>query len=379
MLKVDNIGIVEKRMEETKELEKINKLMNKYGIKDPMSKLPVGSWHEVKFNLLNTYAGFANAIRRMLIEELPVKCLTFDEKALETDDEFILSDLLVKNINLIPIRQEINMSEYESYSMFLYKYNDTNNIISVKASDIRVVLNEKNKNKKDTKKDKESHKDESKNKGKDIPLDSLIPESNIIVIRLRPGKYIKITELSLIEGQSKTSASKFSLLNNVKYEPTDMKPYDALTGTGTRSIEYDPKEFALAFTTAGNIQPSTVMKLLCDSLRNRLEKCKDKLVTYIESKQTGKYYYANGLEIEVRDDIYHYKYPGEYITIAYMLAQRCYMLDTNIQFCSPAIDRYDNEIGIVKLKHADPSKLLLKALDACIGDVDILQKAFSKA
>lgn len=402
MLKVEKINITKKSITETKELSEINKLMIKYGIKEPLRMLPQSDWHEVSFNLKNTYAGFANGIRRVLIEELPVVCLSFYEDNLVTDDDFILSDLLVKNINLIPINQEINMEDYDKYDIFLYKYNDTNDIIDVKASDIRVVLSEKKKLKKGSgdkeviiedeaesnsdeeekekrinKKDKPKYK--SQTKGGVSEERKLIPESNIIIIRLRPGKYIKITHMFLEEGFSKNNASKFSLLNNVKYEPTDMIPYDVNTGTGTRSIEYDPKEFALSFSTCCNIQPHTVIKLVCNTLTERLNRCKEKLLEYMKSDQSKKYYYAEGFEVTIKDDIYYYKYSKEYITLAYMIAQRCFLLDANILYCSPAIDRYDNEIAIIKLKHADSNKLLLKSLDSCLDDIKILKSEFDKA
>ena len=402
MLKVEHVKILEKNVKPSKALDDIVEVMKKYGISDPMSMLPKTSWYEISFILKNTYSGFANGIRRALIEELPTKCLHFDEKDIETDDEYILSDLLTKNINLVPILQDIEIDDYADYNIFLYKYNDTNEIIDVKASDIKVVLGNKRKSTKggadsdldveDNDKDVDLNEDSHNDKDVDVDYDkdvvhnnkdkkkksqftsNLIPNSNITVVRLRPGKYLKVTKLSIIEGYSKNSADKFTLISNIKYNIIDMKPNNIYTGTGTRSIEQDPKEFSISFTTSANIHPYNIIKLLCSELQKRLTKCKDKLIQYMKTDQTKKYYYDEGFEVTNKDEIYTYKYIGEYITLAYMLAQRCYILDNNVTFCSPAIDRYDNEIAIIKLKHADTNKLLLKAIESCMVDIDILQK-----
>jgi len=144
MLKISDIKITDNSTKPSKELDDIFGTMKKFGIENPESLLPQVPSYNVEFKLKNTHVGFANAIRRILIEELPVKCMDFDEKELETDNDFILSDKLIKNLNLIPIRQEIDMDEYNRYTIFLYKYNDTDDIIEVNASDIKIAIDGNN-------------------------------------------------------------------------------------------------------------------------------------------------------------------------------------------------------------------------------------------
>ena len=170
----------------------------------------------------------------------------------------------------------------------------------------------------------------------------------------------------------------------MKYKPTDIEPYDIFKKTGTRSIEYDCKEFSLSYTTSGNILPKTVMKLVKDHIENRLTRMKEKLSIFDsnekkDTKSNSKYYYTDGLEVEINEELRIYKFPGEYITMPGMVAQRCYLLDPNIQLCIPTVDRFDNEIGIIKINHADPNKILLASIDDCIKDVNIIYKAISNA
>ncbi len=345
-LSVEKILVKQVKIEDdNKELNKLIELIKKSALhEDPRKLLPSYSWYTVDFVLNNTYAAFANAIRRTLISELPVKCLTFDEADLKTNDDFILSDVVMKNINLVPIMQNYEGKNTISINV----QNKTNDIIDVLSNDIKV-------------------------NGANLVLDP-----NIVIIRLRPGKSLQINKLTIIEGYSKDNAAKFSLLDNVKYLPIDdnIEPFDSFTGQGTRSIEYDPKKFSLSFTTTGNISPRDVITKCANVLTNKLNLAKSKLLDYDKDEQNKKQYNAFGIEVSIIEDIHIYKFIGEYITLAYLLAQQCYILDNNVDYCAPAIDRYDNEIAIVKLKHASSTKLLLSAIDAILKDVNAFHAAF---
>jgi hypothetical protein len=358
MLKVSNVNIDKKTISDSKELTGIFHLMKKNGISNPRSLLPSTSWHKVSFHLKNTYTGFANAIRRVLIEEILVKCMTLQEKDLITDDEFILSDIVLKNINLVPIDQIVGLNDYADKTIFIDKYNNTNNVINVKASDIKIISKSNIKS------------------SKELSIKQLIPDSNITIFTLRPGKNVKILNITLEEGYAKDDASKFSLLDNVSYDILDMIPYDIFKHTGTRSIEYDPKEFSLSFTTCGNITPTMVVDKLYKTLFTKLTTTKDLLLEYKKNGITEKI--IDKFELSVLEDVYTYKFIGEYVTLTNMLAQRCYLLDPTILFCSPAIDRYDNEVAIIRLKHPDTHKLLVSAIDACLDDLKILHNELTK-
>lgn len=351
-IKISNIKLTEHNVLENKELEYYAKLMEEDAVENPLDLLPKSTWHVVEFKLSNTYAGFANGLRRILIEEMPVKCISFDEKEMETDDEFILNDILIKNINLLPIDQAINDSDYH---ITLYVENFTPKTIDIKAKDISITLGKK---------------------GKQIPITNLIPDPNILIVRLRAGKKLFIKKLFVEQGFAKNDAAKFSLLDNTTYDILDMEPHNQFTHKGTRSIEYDPKEFHLSFTTSGNIKPDHVINLMCDVALEKIERMKKNLNEYHKSislDNESKYYFNEELEVTYLDEVITFRFFKEYITLAYMIAHRCYMLDSTISFCTPTIDRYDNEIAIIKLKHPSPTKLLIAACDACISDINLVR------
>jgi hypothetical protein len=357
MLKVDDVRIVEKKIVPNAYLLNVAKMMKESGIKDPLSLLPSNTWHEISF-LLTTYTSFANCIRRTLIEELPVKCLSIEDENIRSDDVYVINYLLKKNINLIPINQDFN---HTNYSIKLLKKNNTTDIIDVKASDIKLVL-----------KSGEFKKDK-------VDISLLIPEQNIILARLRPGHKLEINNMKIINGFSKNDASRFSLLDNVSYEITDMVPFDIHNKTGDRSITKDPTKFKLSATTTGNIKPVHLIELLCSTLEERFNKCKKNITAYKNESKESKIYASDQLTVSYKNDIYEYRFIGEYVTIIYPIAHRAFMNDPNVPFCTPSVERYDTEIGIIKINHNNPNELLLGAIDSILEDIKILRKALNDA
>ena len=122
-------------------LKNILNIMKEFDIDNPEELLPKSIKHVVKFELDNCYSGIANAIRRCLISEIKVKCLDVDMNEIITDDEFIISDVLMKNINLIPINQNY---ESKDLNLQLYIKNNTNQMLDVYLSDFTLYNNSKN-------------------------------------------------------------------------------------------------------------------------------------------------------------------------------------------------------------------------------------------
>jgi DNA-directed RNA polymerase subunit L len=254
--------------------------------------------------------------------------------------------------------QLCKITKQKNGKISLSKHNETDDVIDVYSGDIQVE------------------------RGK---LHDLILDPNIVIIRLRPGKSLHIDNLHVITGTSKDNAAMFSLLDNVKYKPADddVEPFNSFTGQGVRSIEYDPKKFELSFTTTGNISPNDVINKCADVLHGKFERARAKISEYVkhisEFNDKTTQYSAFGLDVNYVEDIAIYKFIGEYITFAYLLAHQCYRIDPNVEFCSPTIDRYDNEIAIIKLKHADSNKLLLSAIDNVLSDIQTFRESFRES
>jgi hypothetical protein len=302
--------------------------------------LPKKPYYRVSMVLKDTYSAFANALRRILIEELPVKCLDFEDHILDTDDPFILVDQLRKNINLIPIDQD---AKYNG-GISLNKRNVTNKIINIYASDI---------------------------------VGAEIPDGHIIIGVLRPGKKITISNIKVIVGLAKNDGAKFTLLGNVSYKPLGYEPFNNFTYEGKRSIEYNPTEFLLSFETARNVRVDTVINNMCDMLQSKLIRIRNFINKY-KGNEDRALYTDDKFRVVREKDMYIYHIHGEYITLSMLLAQTIYHINNNVAYCAGTIDRLDTEIGIIKIIDPDPNKLMLSVLDLCEKNIDIIRSILKK-
>ena len=71
-----------------------------------------------------------------------------------------------------------------------------------------------------------------------------------------------------------------------------------------------------------------------------------------------------------------YKIKEQYFTSINAIAQKCYLLDESIPFCTGGVERYDTKVGVLKLKYAEPNKLILDAVKDIRKEIDIFSKAF---
>jgi hypothetical protein len=360
MLKIEKVLIEEKKINKSKVLDNVLNLMKKNNI-DGNNMLPKNSWHEVSFELHNSYTGFANGLYRVLVEELLTLCISAEEKNIITDDKFIgdALDGLIKNLNLLPVKQELlDSDKTDKLEIFLNKYNDTNDIQDITIDDFKI-------------------KDKT---GKNVNIEEVFPETNIIVVRLRPGRFIKINNIFFEKGYSKNNAAKFSLLNNIIYYPTDIIPFNIYEKDekkrGTRSADHNSSSFFIKFITCGNIKPKTVISRMIESISENLNIIKTRIEKYNKSEDIKKYYSDEGIEVYNKNDVIHYVFTGQYLTIMNMISQRCYVLDNTIPFVTGGVERFDTNIGIIKIMHADPNNILLQAIDECFKDLEIIKKAF---
>lgn len=358
-VKVDKIKIDDDYFKKTPEMNKLLTIMAKHGTQNGYELLPKAPLYRVSFELHDTYAEFANAIRRTLISRVPVSSLLAEEfledgktQNIETDDEFVsgATNILIKTISGIPISQnEKYTKNFESYGLSLNVYNNSIEIIDVMASDIKT------------------------NKAN---ITDIIPTPNILITRLRPGKYLNIKKFKIQTETGDNDANSFTLLNNVSYNPI-MVPYNAETGEGEKSMTYNCQKFNFSYLTKGNVPAIYPIQKTCDVLNESLDIIKKKIDAYAEAK-SDIYYTGQDIEVSITNGVYEFVFHGNGISETFMLAKCCYKLDPNGELYNATIRRYESKIGILRIKHAEPIKILLDAILACKKDLQIVHDAFAK-
>ena len=398
---ISEVKTAKKHLEHNEKLKKLLAAMKAHDINGEQY-LPKAEYETCGFRLSKSCPGMANAIRRIWVSEIPTQCLHITQyadpdqpgmpSAIYTDDEFIrgTTDVVIKNINAIPIMQDVDFSKYKFY---LYIVNQTHEVINVRASDIRSRFAAGKPSKIITgglpigKKIVEGDAVpslftvpseiiyEEKNA---INITAVIPNPNITIARLRPGKTIFISDFVFETGISLFDACKFTLLNSVIYRINE--PH--FTDGGERSITHLPSDFYLEFTTAANISAKSVMQKTFAVLIEYMHRIK-KTIAAID--MSALMFFSNDeVSVSCVAGLYTYKFKKHGFTSIVLLAQQCMRQDPQIAFCSGNVDTYntrnttleDIRVGVLKLKHLEPVRLINAAVDATIAEINQLQKAF---
>lgn len=294
--------------------------------------------YTVEFELHNTVSDLANAIRRCLVEELDVVALSADVKDIETDDRYILPDVVISQLESLPINQEI---EFDANSLELKAINTSTEIRTVFSNSISIS-------------DKASSNSISV---KDILSD------NLFITKLHATKSIHIKHMKLIKGKALTDANSFTLLSNITYKILDINP------KSQSSLTSQPSKFKLGYTTSRNISAKKPIIMCCINLIDRLESILKELVTDN----------PHGFHVEIEDhpdNLHHIYIDNEYWTMANLLSKYCYLMDNQIPFVAPAIVHPSTNKAYVKIKHNDWKNILIAAIKEAVEDLTIVKKAF---
>lgn len=309
--------------------------------------IPSNPKQKISFEL-ESNVDMANCIRRYLIDEISVCSMHIDEDDIKTNDRFILSDHLKKNIELIPFNQDL---EHKSLTISLNIENNTDDTIDVYSSDILIKNGEKK-------------------------LDnSKYFSTTISIIKLRSKMSINIDDIKIVCGYGKKDAGKFALLANLSYEILDVEPLNEskFNKTGHSSLTSTPKHFKMELTTHRNIDIKKIMPLCCDEIRKKIIKIQTEISNI---KNTDSLYFSNIIELETIGEFKLFHLKNEYWTISNIISRYCYNAFNDIPFVCSSVSHPSFEESIVKIKHSEPVTILLEALKNIITDISVIHKAF---
>jgi DNA-directed RNA polymerase subunit L len=358
MVKVANISVTKfnlvKEIDNAKNAD-MKRCLEIFGDKSRLRELmPKPDKITVSFELHGTNTDIANGIRRCLLNELSIYSFTFDEfEDLDVSDEYILCDFIKKNIDLLPINQELDtdFKDISKLEISLEADNKSDDIVEVTSSDFSIMYD-----------------------GKEIKSSEVVNE-NIVLCRLRPAKHIVIRNIKITKGIGRDDAGKFSTFSNVSYKILDVEPLDEETGKGQSSMVAAPSKFFISYTTHRNIKkPERAMVACCDTLIGRLANI---LADMKNISNKDEYYYSDLLSLETGGNIKKISIKGEQWTIINMICRYCFILTNgNIKFVSPAIIHPEKEIGVINITHPEFSKLLQSAIQKCIDELEAVKSHF---
>jgi len=279
-------------------------------------KIPSVVNRTLTFTLTDTNCAIANAIRRTLISELPIKHLTVSLTDIKTTDPYVIGEAIRKRIEMIPISQSIDPE-----LVFAVRFeNNGDEFIDVPSSEIKV-------------------------KGI-TPTNDIVPF--IPICDINAGTSFAINDIHVVESygfdNSRVSIGRVSyeILNQDFNQP---------------STTAAPTQFRIQLETPGVINPVEMTRKAIDNIIERL----------------GAIDYGNSI---VEFNIYKLTIPNETHTIGRLLSWYVYQVEPSVKYVASRIPHPSKRECVIDIHHPAGEELCKKAMIAIKADLDALRKTF---
>jgi DNA-directed RNA polymerase subunit L len=300
-------------------------------IKQNLDILPTLTHKYVSFDLIDSNEAFANAIRRIMTNELEILTFYVDMKNVITDDKYILPDLVKDRLEMIPLNQSVD----ENTKFSLRLFNKSGDILNVETNDIK-------------------HNSR------------ITPFNNMLLCQLNNGCFLEMNNIS-IKTQSGMNDGKFSLCV-VEYDEININKNEV------RTLNHDSTDFKLTINTNGNIEFKLLFDKLFDSIERRLLTIKSNISNYDYNKKS--FVIDNNFYIFKEHDITKYHINNEFHTIGNLLTKYIYQLDNTVDLVNYNITHILTKSIILNVKHPEADSLVLAAIDNIIADFKLFVKSF---
>lgn len=379
---------------------------------DPELKklLPNIEREKVSFYLKNVNVSVANAIRRVICGELPIKYLTCDIHDINTNEEFIKLEELINRINFIPINQDIpddmqfSLSVVNSDAKQRYKIVHSSDIViktdnfpqKIFAETFRLA--ELNPTKYLSIPKIKVVKDFGFNYAAScltldfeyyiidyISVKFVNEQANFVSKRVSTTELINLfkkykvqttatfdnlfkKKILVIPNKSYQKRLTAKQLKNIStfdivlenpesFEVTSLNVDDKFL-KNYQSAETTPKHFYMSFQTYGNISADKLLPLAKLNISARLNNFRKELLKYINGDQTSEI--VNIIQDNIKTKII---IRGEDHTMGNLLSQMIFELDPNIGLINTPLIHPLNRTIILNIIHPQAIKITMDAVD----------------
>jgi DNA-directed RNA polymerase subunit L len=315
-------------------------------MKTSMSEtLPRGTQYRVEFELTEANVALANGLRRVLIDELDIWTLTFNEfSAIKESDMYIRCDFLKAQVQNLPIFQDLREKDIEDMEVFINVDNNLEDQVELLSGDIQV---------------------RSKSTGKalgpfwevNVPLDTIQPMSKLIV-----------KGIEIVKGKGKNDGGAFNSLANVSYDILDAKD---------DSLNTVPTHFFLGYSTHRNYKEAlTPLKAACAYLIERFKTLLLDMPDDVASQKSdgSQFHMTNSIKIERVGEQTHFFILDDMWTLANIISEYAYQLDPDVIYLSSDIIHPDTDGSIVKITHPDALRVIRAAMEAAVKDIESIAR-----
>jgi len=197
--------------------------------------IPAMSPVNVSFKMAGTNNAFANAFVNAISCEVPAKSLNVMYESITTDDEFIIPEMLILRLKLIPVNQSVPLST----TFTLNVINKSAIIRDVKMDEFKSSV------------------------GGNLPFNG-----NFTLCTLRPMCALKISAVNILVGKGVDHAA-FNLAYLCASIP-EGNPFNPLTGEGESCSVANPRAHTIKFSTNGQIPAKELIRAACKVMTEKL-------------------------------------------------------------------------------------------------------------
>lgn len=280
----------------------------------------------------------ANAFRRVMIEEIPVRVMVVDLKNVKTSEEYP-SDWLATRLTQIPIKQV-------EFVASLCKRNTTGEIMEIMSGDIEFVVD-----------------------GRKTPAAEIV-DVTYPVLQLSPDKTVEIknirTEVQLGYGQGCGSCVGNLVYRQMRDRPTHLV-LDTPTSAKLPEFKQSPTliPHAISFNTVGTLRGAEIIPTVCDILADRLVKIRDFLA---DKNRVDNVNISLTTESHLSEvPIFRLKIHDESFTIGEMLSRYTYLQDTGIPYVGSSITHPTERVCLLTWKHPAGPDIVVKAINQILA------------
>lgn len=218
-------------------------------VKDPalVKLLPTRLFPQrIEFIVAGVSNAISNGLRRTICCELPVRALYCEYEDIKTDDPYIIGEMLIKRLQMIPIDQ----STAHTAKFELFYTNATAATVDVKTADFRAARGGNSK----------------------LPFNE-----TFAFCAINPGKSIRVSNISIREAYGhQAERGMYALAHHcvslaVDQQPTDPYATAVAPATVASCSIANPQVWKIAFETNGTMDPKAIVSAACANIIGRIE------------------------------------------------------------------------------------------------------------
>ena len=270
----------------------------------------------VSFELTDSNCAFANALRRTIMNEIPVRHLTVSMADIFSTDPWIDSKIIRNRIEMIPIPQDTPIGA--TYAIRFENTSDTYvNILSAEIKHRGSV---------------------AKGMIQSIPICSINAAYSLVMDNITVAESYGYTNSRISIGRV-----AYEILNH------DMKLHSAANS--------DPSHFRLELEVPGNIEPMDIIRKAIDGICSRLD-----LIDYSQAK--------------IEYDIYKLAIPNETHSIGNLLSTYIFKLCPTIEYVAMREEHPSKRDCVIDIKHTQAEALCKQAVAEIKKEYQSIRSAF---